>query len=85
MNPLAIFKGAATLIISAGVGTIVGNTVKHTTDSANLNLINKVAVGVGTFALSGFIGDMVSRHTVEQVDEALETIEDVKTELRTKN
>lgn len=83
MNPLAIFKGAATLIISAGVGTIVGNTVKHTTNSANLNLLNKVAVGVGAFALSGFIGEKVSQYTVDSVDSALETIEEMKSDPRT--
>ena len=83
MNPLAIVKGVATLIISAGVGTIVGNTVKHTTNSANLNLLNKVAVGVGAFALSSFIGDKVTSHLAEQVDETLEAFEEIKSELRT--
>lgn len=85
MNPLAITKGVVGLIVSMGVGTIVGNTIKASTNSADLNLLNKVGVGLGALAISGLVSSKVSQHTTDTIDNTLEQIEEVKSELRKKD
>jgi len=69
MNLLAIAKGALGLVISTGVGNIVGNAVKMTTP-AGQNTFNKVATNVGAFVLAAMIADK----TVEYSDAQFEKI-----------
>lgn len=71
MKKLDIFKAAAELVVSVGVGTIIGNTIKLTTP-ADIHLIKKICVGAGAFALSGMVGDLAANHVSQQIDETAE-------------
>ena len=69
MKKLEAIKTASQIIVSVGVGAIVGNAVKITTPG-NLGLVKKICVGVGSFVLS----NMVSEKAIEYVDEKIDTV-----------
>ncbi len=69
MNPLGLVKAAADLIVSMGVGVVVGNVIKTTTP-ATLNLAQKIGVGVGSFVLCHMFGDMAARYTTQTIFES---------------
>ena len=78
MIALSIAKSATELVVSMGVGTIIGNAVRATSP-ANMNLLNRVFVGAGSYALGSIAGSMASKHTVDQIEQTIEqTIEQLK-------
>lgn len=73
MKKLDILKGIAELAVSVGVGAIVGNTVKMTTPS-DIHTLKRIAISIGSFALSSMVGDRVSSYVSEQIDETAERV-----------
>lgn len=69
-----IIKGGATVVASLGVGLIIGNAVQMTTP-ANLSLIKKGLVSVGSVVLSGMVADKASDYTSKSVDELAEFLD----------
>ena len=63
-------KTGVGLIVSVGVGAIVGNLVKSTTP-ADTSKIIKACIKVGSLVLTGAVGDLASKYTDEQIDEAV--------------
>ena len=73
MTKLEMIKGAAGLVVSAGVGMIVANAVKSTTP-ANMNFLKKACVGIGSLILSDMVATKATEHTEEKIDEAVESL-----------
>lgn len=69
MNKLELLKTAVSLATSSGVGTVVGNLVRHTTPPG-LTRAQKILVGIGGFALSSLVGDMLGKQAERNIDEA---------------
>lgn len=68
MNKLEILKGGAELLVSIGVGSIVGNAIKLTTDP-KAGRIKKIAITIGGFALSQMVSDMTCAYTTKHIDD----------------
>lgn len=70
--------------VSIGTGTIVGSVVKHTLP-ANTGKFTKGCVVLATYVIGSMAGKAVVEHfendfddTVEQVEEAIETLKELK-------
>lgn len=74
MNPL---KLAADLVVSAGVGTIVGNAIKATTP-AHVTKGNKIMISIGGVVLSSMVGGKASEYAIEQIDLTVEQVKAIK-------
>lgn len=68
MNILTVTKGIASAAASLGVGTVVGNAITATTPVEITN-VKKVIIGIGGLAVTGLVGEAVSRRTEEKIDE----------------
>jgi len=75
MDPLNIFKGAVSLVVATGVGTIVGNVIKATTP-LDQKLINRISVGVGGYFLTTTVGDIVADRLNKQIDNTVTKIKE---------
>lgn len=64
------------LVVTAGVGVIIGNIVKSTTPTS-MNLIKKACAGVGAFVLTDMVGDMAVKYANGEIDEAVSLIEEM--------
>lgn len=67
-------KQIVTIVVSAGVGAIVGNAVKYTTPP-DMSFIKKLCVGAGTLVLGSMVSDKATEYTDRKIDE---TVEEVK-------
>lgn len=56
---------ATDLVVSAGVGTIVGNAIKATTPT-DMKMLNKIFVTVGSVVLSGAAAAKASEFVLNQ-------------------
>lgn len=77
MKKLELLKSAITLVASIGVGAVVTNAVKSTTP-ADLKTLNKIAVVVGSTAVSYVASDGAAKYFGNYVDELTEMINNVK-------
>lgn len=77
MNPLGIIKAASDLVVSLGAGAVVGNAIKASTP-ANLKLIQRIGIGVGGFVLSSMVGAQAAKFANEQIDGAVEDLQEIK-------
>ena len=66
MNKLEAVKTVAGLVVSLGVGAVVGNVIKATTPE-DLKTYSKVLVGVGSFALAGYFSMQAAKQTEESI------------------
>jgi len=73
MNPLNLIKTVTEIVVSVGVGAVVGNTIKLTTP-AGTHVLKRVAIGVGGFVLSSMISDKASTYATTTIDETVEKI-----------
>ena len=73
MKKLEMVKTAGSIIISVGVGAIVGNAVKCTTPFP-VGAIKKFCIVVGSFVLSNMVGDKAVEYAEEKVDGAVDQI-----------
>lgn len=77
MSTLGFVKGALTFAVSSGVAAVVGNVVKETTPD-DFKMVSKIAVGIGTVALSYMLGDMVAEYTSRKIDETIDGVNEAK-------
>lgn len=71
---LKTLKQVAVIVVTAGVGAIVGNAVKHVTP-VDTGFVKKTCIGAGSLVLAGMLSDKASDYTETMIDE---TVEDVK-------
>lgn len=72
MTKMEMIKSGAKLVVSFGVGTIVTNAVAFTTPPAvAMGVLRRLAIGVGSFAMSMMVSDKVADYTDEKIDEAV--------------
>lgn len=67
MNPLLIVKAVTDVVVSVGVGAVVGNAIKAGTP-ANTHVVKRVAIGIGGFVLSGMVSDYASKYATGVID-----------------
>lgn len=77
MNILNIVKGGTELIVTIGVGAVVGNAIKATTPE-EMKLVKKLSVGVGSVVLTSVAGDVASRYVNKQIDNAVLSFKEAK-------
>lgn len=75
MNKLELVKTGIGLVVSVGVGAIVGNAVKATSPS-DMKAITKFCVGVGSLVLTGLFGDMAAKYTGDSIDSVVNAVKD---------
>ena len=78
MKKIDMIKKIGTLVVSVGVGAIVGNAIKATTPSS-INTINRVCIGIGAFVLTGMVSGMAAKYTEEQINETVNEIKKMVT------
>lgn len=71
MDKLNFVKTGLSLVVSVGVGNIVGNAIKHTTPS-DLTLLTRLCVGVGTIVLTAVASDIASNYTETKFDKTVD-------------
>lgn len=69
MDKLEIVKFAASTVVSIGVGAVFGNAVKTTTP-VDLNLIQKISVGIGSAVIGSMISNAATTYVKTKIDEA---------------
>ena len=77
MKKLDILKSVITLVASVGVGAVVTNAVKSTTP-ADLKVLNRIAVVIGSAAVSYVASDGAAKYFGSYVDEVTEMVKNVK-------
>jgi cytochrome bd-type quinol oxidase subunit 2 len=76
MKKMEMLKAGASLIVTVGVGAIVGNIVKGTTP-AETKQIMKICIGIGSFVMTCVAGDMAAKYTEDKIDETVKAVTDV--------
>lgn len=69
-------KTGVSVVVSFGVGTIIGNLVKSTTP-VDIGKVMKGCIAFSSWVLSGIGADMASKYTEDKIDEIVETMDDV--------
>jgi hypothetical protein len=67
MKKTEMVKAAGSLIISIGVGSIVGNVIKTTTPGS-IGALKKVCIGAGSVVLSNMVGDKAVDYVEEKIE-----------------
>lgn len=73
MNKVEIVKAISEVVVSFGVGSLVGNAIKLTTDP-EAGKFKKFAIGIGGFVLSNMISDAASKYTGDRIDQAATSV-----------
>lgn len=73
MSKVDIFKQVSSIVVSIGVGAIVGNAIKATTP-AQINTIKKVCIGIGSFVLTSMVSDAVTKYSEAKIDNGVANI-----------
>lgn len=76
MNTLGIVKTVTSIVVSTGIGNIVGNLIKHTTPD-NIKLPIKVITGIGGFALAGWVSVKTAEMVNSELDESVDFIKKI--------
>lgn len=80
MTKKEIIKAGAKLIVSFGVGSIITNAVSFTTPTMAMGIFKRIAIGVGSFALSMYACEKVSNYADDKIDEIFNELEKVAKE-----
>jgi hypothetical protein len=75
MKKIELLKTGVSLVVSFGVGTIVGNIIKASTPS-DVKKIVQLCIGAGSLVLTGLAGDAASKYTEGKIDDAVNSIKD---------
>lgn len=70
---LTVVKGVGGLVISAGIGAIATNLIKHTTPADTKKIMN-ICIGVGGFFVSGMCAAAASDQFEGTIDKIANTI-----------
>lgn len=74
MKRIELVKTIGGIIVSVGVGAIVGNVINHTTPN-NIGIFKKVCIAIGSLILTSMVGDKAVQYTEEKVTNAVKSIE----------
>ena len=80
MKKLEMVKAILKIAVSIGVGTIVGNAIKTTTPD-DIKQLSKIAVSLGSLALTGIASDMAIKYVDKEVDDMVKAAKDAKEEV----
>lgn len=75
-NVLKTLKQVAVIVVTAGVGAIVGNAVKHVTPS-DTGFVKKTCIGAGSLVLAGMLSDKAGDYTKTKIDETVEEVKEM--------
>jgi uncharacterized membrane protein len=76
MKKIEIVKTVGGIIVSVGVGAIVGNVIKDTTPE-DVGKIKKMCIGLGSVVLTNMVGDKAVTYIEDKVDNAVKAIKKV--------
>ena len=76
MNKIEMVKGATLLVVTIGVGKIVGNIIVATTPP-QVKLLTRVCITVGSFALGSMAGEAAADYAGRQIDAAVAGFNDM--------
>jgi beta-lactam-binding protein with PASTA domain len=76
MKKVEIVKTVGTIIVGIGVGEIVGNAIKCTTNPSAGKIV-KVCVMVAGWILTGMISDKAMDYTEKTIDDTVESIKNM--------
>ena len=68
MKKLEMVKTITQIVVSVGVGGIVGNAIKFTTP-ASVSLAKKVCIGVGSMILSNMVSDKAVQYSDQKIED----------------
>lgn len=85
MTKKEVIKAGVKLVVSFGVGSIVTNAVTFTTPVAAMGTLKRVAIGIGSFAMSAFASEKIADYADEKVDEAFTELDQMVAESGTEN
>jgi hypothetical protein len=80
MNFFGAAKLLTDLVVSAGVGSVVGNAIKASIP-LEAKIIQRISIGIGGFVLSGMVGDFASKYAREKLEEFVTQIKETKTSI----
>lgn len=84
MNPTLAIKLASDLIVSAGVGAVVGNAIKASTPTS-VKTIQKITITVGSLALSSMVGAQAANYVRNEIDATSQQVQAIKSLFAKKN
>lgn len=73
MNKIEMLKGGTGLILSVGVGAIVGNLIKSTTP-ANTRYFTKACISMSALVLGDLLSEKAYNHAEKKIDDTAEQI-----------
>lgn len=79
MTKMEVVKGISQIIVSVGVGCIVGHAVRFTTPS-DIGTIKKFCVAAGSGILGSMLSDKASEYTNAKIDEIVTAVKDLTKE-----
>ena len=80
MTKIDMIKKVGAVVVSVGVGAIVGNAIKSTTPSS-VNVITKICIGVGAFVLTGMASDGAVKYAEGKFDDTINQIKEMINEI----
>lgn len=80
MTKVDVVKAVLGTIASVGVGAIVGNAVVATTPAA-IGIVQKIFVGAGSVALTGWAGNVAATQVEKDIDQVVDIVQSVKDEI----
>lgn len=76
MKKLDLLKAGAEILVSTGVGSIVGNAIKMTTNP-EANKFTRISIAIGGFVLSSMISDLATKHVNGIIDDVAEKVAEI--------
>lgn len=80
MNKLEAIKNVAKVVVSIGVGAVVGNAVKCTTPEDTKG-IGKLVVTLGSLVIANMISDKSADYVEKKIDDTVEEVKDALAEV----
>lgn len=68
-------KQIAGVVLTIGMGAIIGNAVKFTTPTSGIGAIKKLCIGAGTLALSSMASDATTKYVESKIDDTVTEVE----------
>lgn len=65
------------LVVTCGIGSIMGNIVRRTTPK-DIGILNKICITIGGLVLGSMVCDSAGKYVDNQIDEVVRDIRDVK-------
>lgn len=78
---LPVLKTATDIVVSSGVGAVVGNAIRMSTP-LDATTVQKGLIRVGGLALSSAVASATTKHTSGQIDSTIEQLKALKSAVR---